>query len=263
MPKHELVFLIVLIAILIDFFETEIAEIMDQKERAATSAAELVKNGMVIGLGSGSTAEIAIRILGEKVKNGLQVIGVATSHKSEVLAQALGMRLATLEDYPALDLTIDGADEVELGSLDLIKGRGGALLREKIVASSSQQLIIVVDESKIVNKLGSRGEVPVEIVSFGWQSTAHRLEKLGWKPVLRTGPDRVPFVTDGGHYILDCSFEKGISIQSRAAQLHDTVGVVEHGMFLGMTTEVHVGTATSVRVLQKHVDTAEHQSSTG
>jgi ribose 5-phosphate isomerase A len=234
---------------------------MDEKERAAASAAELVKNGMVIGLGSGSTAEIAIRILGQKVKNGLQVIGVPTSHKSEVLAHALGMRLATLEDYPALDLTIDGADEVELGSLDLIKGRGGALLREKIVASSSRQLIIVVDESKIVNKLGSHGEVPVEIVSFGWQSTAHRLEKLGWKPALRTGPDRLPFVTDGGHYILDCSFEKGISIQSRAAQLHDTVGVVEHGMFLGMTTEVHVGSATNVRILRNNVDTVEHQGS--
>jgi ribose 5-phosphate isomerase A len=248
---------------LIDSFEREIAGIMDEKERAAASAAELVKNRMVIGLGSGSTAEIAIRILGEKVKNGLQVIGVPTSHKSEMLAHALGMRLATLEDYPALDLTIDGADEVELGSLDLIKGRGGALLREKIVASSSRQLIIVVDERKIVNKLGSHGEVPVEVVSFGWQSTVHRLEKLGWKPALRSGPDRLPFVTDGGHYILDCSFEKGISIQSRASQLHDTVGVVEHGMFLGMTTEVHVGGATSVRVLQKHVDTAEHQSSTG
>src|SRR6202166_2749929 len=236
---------------------------MDEKQRAAASAAELVKSGTVIGLGSESTAESAIRILGEKVKSGLQVIGVPTSHKAEVLAHALGIRLATLEDYPALDLTIDGADEVELGSLDLIKGRGGALLREKIVAISSRQLIIVVDESKIVNKLGSHGEVPVEIVSFGWQSTAHRLEKLGWKPVLRSGPYELPFVTDGGHHILDCSFEKGASIQSKAAQLHDTVGVVEHGMFLGMTTEVHVGTATSVRVLQKHVDTAEHQSSTG
>jgi ribose 5-phosphate isomerase A len=234
---------------------------MDEKQRAAASAAELVKSGTVIGLGSGSTAEIAIRILGEKVKSGLQVIGVPTSHKSEVLAHALGIRLATLEDYPALDLTIDGADEVELGSLDLIKGRGGALLREKIVAISSRQLIIVVDESKIVNKLGSHGEVPVEIVSFGWQSTAHRLEKLGWKPVLRSGPDELPFVTDGGHYILDCSFEKGASIQSKAAQLHDTVGVVEHGMFLGMTTEVHVGSATSVRVLRKGVDTNEHQGS--
>jgi ribose 5-phosphate isomerase A len=235
---------------------------MDEKQIAAGSAAELVKNGMVIGLGSGSTAEIAIRILGEKVKNGLQIIGVPTSHKSEEIARALGMRLATLEDYPALDLTIDGADEVELGSLDLIKGRGGALLREKIVASSSRQLIIIVDESKIVNKLGSHGEVPVEIVSFGWQSTAHRLEKLGWKPVLRSEPGGVPFVTDGGHYILDCSFEKRSSIQSRAAQLHDTVGVVEHGMFLGMATEVHVGSATSVRVLLKDGRRAQHQGRT-
>jgi len=234
---------------------------MGEKERAAESAAELVKNGMVIGLGSGSTAEIAIRILGEKVKNGVQITAVPTSRKSEMLAHALGIRLATLEDYPALDLTIDGADEVELGSLNLIKGRGGALLREKIVASSSRQLIIVVDESKIVNKLGSHGEVPVEIVSFGWQSTAHRLEKLGWKPMLRSGPGGAPFVTDGGHFILDCSFEKGISIQSRAARLHDTVGVVEHGMFLGMTTEVHVGGTNSVRVLRKDVDNAQDQSS--
>ena len=234
---------------------------MDEKERAAESAAELVKNGMVIGLGSGSTAEIAIRILGEKVKNGLQIIGAPTSNKSEVIAHALGMCLATLENYPELDLTIDGADEVELGSLDLIKGRGGALLREKIVASSSRQLIIVVDESKIVNKLGSHGQVPVEIVSFGWQSTARRLEELGWKPVLRLEAGGAPFVTDGGHYIVDCSFEKGISIQSRASRLHDTVGVVEHGMFLGMTTEVHVGGTNSVRVLRKDVDNAQDQSS--
>src|SRR4029077_5794300 len=156
--------------------------------------------------------------------------------------------------------TIDGADEVELGSLDLIKGRGGALLREKIVASSSRQLIIVVDESKIVNKLGSHGQVPVEIVSFGWQSTARRLGELGWKPVLRFEPGGGPFVTDGGHYIVDCSFEKGISIQSRAARLHDTVGVVEHGMFLGMTTEVHVGGANGVQVLRKDVDNAQHRS---
>jgi ribose 5-phosphate isomerase A len=235
---------------------------MNEKQIAAESAGELVKDGMVIGLGSGSTAEIAIRILCEKVKNGLEVIGVPTSHKSEEIARALGMRLATLEDYPELDLTIDGADEVELGSLDLIKGRGGALLREKIVASSSRRLIIAVDESKIVNQLGSHGEIPVEVVSFGWQSTARRLEKLGWKPTLRSEAGGVPFVTDGGHYILDCSFEKGASIQSRAAQLHDTVGVVEHGMFLGMATEVHVGSAKSVRILRKDVDNAQDQGRT-
>ncbi len=226
---------------------------MNEKQIAAESAAQLVKNGMVIGLGSGSTAEIAIRILGDKVKNGLQIIGVPTSLKSDQMARGLGIRLATLEVYPELDLTIDGADEVELGSLDLIKGRGGALLREKIVASSSRQLIIIVDESKIVDRLGSHGEVPVEIVSFGWESTARRLEKLGWKPVLRAEVGGLPFVTDGGHYILDCSFEKGTSIQARAAQLHETVGVVEHGMFLGMATEAHIGSPTGVRVLQRDV----------
>src|ERR1700730_8835199 len=235
---------------------------MDEKQIAAESAAELVKNGMVIGLGSGSTAEMAICIIGEKVKKRLQGISVPTSHKSEEIARALGVRLATLEHYPALDLTIDGADEVELGPLDLIKGRGGALLREKIVASSSRQLIIVVDEGKIVKKLGAHGEVPVEIVSFGWQSTAHRLEKLGWKPLLRKEAGGGPFVTDGGNYILDCSFETGLSIQSKAAQLHDTVGVVEHGMFLNMATEVHVGSATGVRVLRKDVDAAEDRART-
>jgi ribose 5-phosphate isomerase A len=231
---------------------------MDEKQIAAESAVALVKNGMVIGLGSGSTAEIAIRILGERVKKGMEVVGVPTSRKSEEIARALGVRLATLEDYPELDLTIDGADEVELGSLDLIKGRGGALLREKIVASSSRQLIIVVDESKIVTRLGSHGEVPVEIVSFGWQSTARRLEKLGWKPVLRSEAGGVPIVTDGGHYILDCSFESGILLQSKAAQLHDTVGVVEHGMFLGMATQVHVGSANGVRVLRRNADNVQH-----
>ena len=231
---------------------------MDEKQIAAESAAQLVKDGMVIGLGSGSTAEIAIRILGGKVKNGLQIIGVPTSEKTNQIARGLGIRLATLEAYPELDLTIDGADEVELGSLDLIKGRGGALLREKIVASSSRRMIIVVDESKIVDRLGSHGEVPVEIVSFGWRSTARRLEKLGWRPVLRLGADGLPFVSDGGHYILDCSFEKGTSVQAKAAPLHDTVGVVEHGMFLGMATEAHVGSAAGVRVLRKDLDNTQH-----
>jgi ribose 5-phosphate isomerase A len=227
------------------------AEVIPKKRFAAESAAELVRSGMVVGLGSRSTAEIAIRIIGEKVKNGLQIIGIPTSHESEEIARALGIRLSTLAEHPELDLTIDGADEVEIGSLDLIKGRGGALLREKIVASASRELIIVVDEGKIVTRLGSHGEVPVEIVPFAWQSTARRLEGLGWKPVLRLNGERNPYITDGGHYIVDCSFDKGISIQSRAADLHNTVGVVEHGMFLGMATQVHVGNSTSVRILRK------------
>jgi len=229
----------------------EINGVNPQKRFAAASAAESVKSGMVIGLGSRSTAEIVIRIIGEKVKHGLQIIGVPTSHESEDLARALGIPLSTLADHPELDLTIDGADEVELGSLDLIKGRGGALLREKIVASSSRQLIIVVDESKIVNHLGSHGEVPVETVPFAWQSTVRRLERQGWKPVLRVDAEQKPYITDGGHYILDCSFDKNISLQTRATDLHNTVGVVEHGMFLGMATEIHVGSSTGARILRR------------
>jgi ribose 5-phosphate isomerase A len=221
------------------------------KRFAAQSAIEQVKHGMVIGLGSRSTAEIAIRILGEKVKGGFQIVGVPTSHESEELARSLGIQVSTLAEHAQLDLTIDGADEVELDSLDLIKGRGGALLREKIVASSSRQLIIVLDESKVVDRLGAQGELPVEVVPFAWQSTALRLEKLGWKPVLRVTAERTPYITDGGHYILDCSFDLDKRLQSRAVELHNTVGVVEHGMFLGMATEVHIGSANGVRVLQR------------
>jgi ribose 5-phosphate isomerase A len=229
------------------------------KRFAAESAVLRVKDGMVIGLGSRSTAEIAIRILGEKVKEGFQMIGVPTSHESEELARNLGIPVSTLAERPQLDLTIDGADEVELDSLDLIKGRGGALLREKIVASSSHQLIIVVDESKIVDRLGARGELPVEVVPFAWQSTAIRLEKQGWKPVLRLTAEQTPYITDGGHYILDCSFDTDSPLQSRAVDLHNTVGVVEHGMFLGMATEVHVGSSMSARILQKSTTSFQGQ----
>jgi len=220
------------------------------KRFAAESAVGRVQSGMVIGLGSRSTAEIAIRILGEKVKDGFRIVGVPTSHESEELARSLGIQVSTLAEHAQLDLTIDGADEVELDSLDLIKGRGGALLREKIVASSSRHLIIVADESKVVDRLGAHGELPVEVVPFAWQSTALRLEKLGWKPVLRVTAERTPYITDGGHYILDCSFDLDKRLQSRAAELHNIVGVVEHGMFLGMATEVHIGNASGVRVLQ-------------
>jgi len=147
-------------------------------------------------------------------------------------------------------LAIDGADEVEISSLDLVKGRGGALLREKIVASSARQFIIIADESKLVKQLGAHGDVPVEIVSFAWESTVKRLEKRGWKPELRKGPDGKPFVTDGGNYIVDCSFDEGTALQPKATALHDTVGVVEHGMFLGMAALVYVGMAQGVRALR-------------
>lgn len=225
-----------------------------QKQIAAEAAVENVKDGMVIGLGTGSTAELAIRALGAKVAKGLRVTGVATSLKSEELAASLNIPISTLSQHPELDLAIDGADEVEISSLDLIKGRGGALLREKIVASSARQFIIIADESKLVKQLGAHGDVPVEIVSFAWESTVKRLEKRGWKPELRKGADGKPFVTDGGNYIVDCSFESGTALQPKATALHDTVGVVEHGMFLGMATLVYVGTPQGVRALKADTD---------
>jgi ribose 5-phosphate isomerase A len=221
-----------------------------QKQMAADAAVEHVKDGMIIGLGTGSTAELAIRALGAKVAKGLRVTGVATSLKSEQLAASLNIPISTLSQHPELDLAIDGADEVEISSLDLIKGRGGALLREKIVASSARQFIIIADESKLVKQLGAHGDVPVEIVSFAWESTVKRLEKRGWKPELRKGADGKPFVTDGGNYIVDCSFEPGTALQPKATALHDTVGVVEHGMFLGMAALVYVGTPQGVRALR-------------
>jgi ribose 5-phosphate isomerase A len=221
-----------------------------QKQMAAEAAVEHVKDGMVIGLGTGSTAELAIRALGAKVAQGLRVTGVATSRKSEELAASLKIPISTLSQHPELDLAIDGADEVEISSLDLVKGRGGALLREKIVASSARQFIIIADESKLVKQLGAHGDVPVEIVSFAWESTVKRLEKRGWKPELRKGPDGKPFVTDGGNYIVDCSFDEGTALQPKATALHDTVGVVEHGMFLGMAALVYVGTPQGVRALR-------------
>jgi ribose 5-phosphate isomerase A len=223
----------------------------NQKRLAAESAVALIKDGMIVGLGSGSTAEVAIQLIGERVKQGLTIIGVPTSHKSEALAKKLGIHLSTLAVNTQLDLTIDGADEVELGSLDLIKGLGGALLDEKIVASSSRELIIMVDETKLVNQLGAHGKVPVEIVPFGWQSTARRLEQRGWKPVLRQDSAGAPYLTDGGHHIVDCAFAANTSLQSKAAELHNTVGVVEHGIFLGMASQVHVGAASGVRILKR------------
>src|SRR5271156_6442177 len=154
------------------------------KQAAAESAVALVEDGMILGLGTGSTAKLAVDALGMRVATGLRVIGVPTSEFTGQQARALGIPVSTLDEHPKLDLTIDGADEVELGTLNLIKGRGGALLREKIVASAGKQLVIIVDESKLVERLGSHFALPVELVPFGWRSAARKLEALGAKVVL-------------------------------------------------------------------------------
>jgi len=172
-------------------------DIASLKQAAAMRAVTEVQDGMVVGLGTGSTATFAVEALARRVAQGLRIVTVPTSERTRELAQKLGVPLAPAGDWPSIDLVIDGADQVERGSLDLIKGLGGALLREKIVASSGRRMIVVVDESKIVDRLGGRTPLPVEIVAFGWQGTLERLAALGVQPRLRLMDDR-PFVSDGG-----------------------------------------------------------------
>ncbi len=204
---------------------------------------------MIVGLGSGSTAAFAVGALGRRVREGLRVTCIPTSEHTAAQARALEIPLSTLAEHPQIDVTIDGADEVEAGSLNLIKGRGGALLREKIVASVSQRLVIVVDQTKMVERLGARESVPVEVIPFGWQVAALRLRDLGANPLLRKETGGEPFKSDGGHYILDCVFGPIASADSLAQELDHVVGVVEHGLFIGMTSEIHVGGPGGVRVV--------------
>ncbi len=220
------------------------------KRDAAAAAVEQVTDGMILGLGSGSTAQLAVDELGKRVQKGLRIIGVSTSEKTADQARQLGISLSTLAEYPKLDLTIDGADEAQPGTLNLIKGGGGNLLREKIIASASRRLTIVVDQTKVVEKLGAH-PLPVEVVPFGWQSTEQRLLALGAKPVLRTNADGSAYITDGGHYILDCSFGLIQAPEELATALDDVVGVVEHGLFIGMAAQVLVAGSEGVKTLSK------------
>jgi len=225
------------------------------KKAAAEWAAALIEDGMVVGLGTGSTASLILEPLAARIRQGLRMVGIPTSERTAEQARALGIPLSTFSDHgradhAPVDLTIDGADEVELGTLNLIKGRGGALLREKIVASASARLVIVADESKLVERLG-RGALPVEVVPFEWQSTARRIESLGASATLRLRPDGGAFVTEGGHYIVDCAFGPIPSAGSLDRELNGIVGVVEHGLFLGLTDQVCVGRAAGVEVLAR------------
>jgi ribose 5-phosphate isomerase A len=221
------------------------------KEEAADFAASQLENGMLVGLGSGSTARLMVAAVGRRVKEGLKIVGVPTSEQTADQARALGISLATLAEYSQLDVTIDGADEVQLGTLNLIKGGGGNHLREKIVAVASARLTIIVDDTKLVNQLGSRAKVPVEVAQFGWQATAKHLSKLNANPGLRMRPDGQPFVTDGGNYILDCAFGPIESPLTLQRELDSIVGVVEHGLFLGMASQVLVGTPEGVKRLDR------------
>ena len=216
------------------------------KRTAAERAVALVKDGMVLGLGSGSTAEIAVELLAQRVTAGLDIVGIPTSERTRVLALRLGVPLTGFDAHAHIDLAIDGADQVERGTLNLIKGLGGALLREKIVAASARRLVIVVDDSKLVARLGSRTALPVEIAAFGWPSTIERLQ--AYRPVLRRAGG-VPFTSDGGNHIADCAVGTIADAGKLEAELHALPGVIETGLFIGMTSTVIVAGAHGVEEL--------------
>jgi ribose 5-phosphate isomerase A len=222
------------------------------KKEAAQAAAQLVHNGMIVGLGTGTTAAYLVSELGRRVKEeGLRFTGVPTSERTAEQARSLGIPLATLADIKEIDLTIDGADEVQLGTLALIKGHGGALLREKIVASASKRMAVIVDDTKLVKRLGGTLAVPVEVVPFGWEATARKLKAIGAGAELRPGVHDKPYLTDGGHYILDCAFGPIADPRRIARELDETVGVVEHGLFLGLAKQVFVGGPGGVKILKR------------
>ncbi len=219
------------------------------KERAARAAADAVTDGMRVGLGTGSTAAFAVQALGERVAAGLQIVGVATSEATAAQARGLGIPLAELDDVDALDMTIDGADEVDLARFVVIKGFGGALLREKLVARVTRHQIIIVDAGKLA-AAGLTKPLPVEVVPFGARHTAAALERLGGRATLRQR-DGAPFITDGGNLIFDCDFGALGDPAALAAAIKGVPGVVEHGLFIGLVHRVIVATATAIETYRR------------
>ncbi len=219
------------------------------KKMAAEKAVEHVDNGMVIGLGTGSTVKYAIKKLGERVNTGLKIEGIPTSLRTKKLATELNIPLVDLNDYTKIDLTIDGADEVD-SFLNLIKGGGGALTREKIIAYHSKKEIIVVDETKVVKKLGIDFPVPVEVTKFGWNATKKTLEELGCTTELRTIMDEV-YITDNSNYILDCDFGKINEPESLEKEINSIPGVIENGLFIDLADEIIVGSKQGIITLEE------------
>jgi len=230
----------------------KVNKIQKLKKQAAERAVECIESGTVVGLGHGSTASFALQRIAALLKTGAlkDIIGVPCSLQVEEEARQLGIPLGTLDEHPVIDVTIDGADEVD-SNLDLIKGGGGALLREKIVAQASLREIIVVDESKLSPALGTRWPVPVEVIPFGWRSQISFLESLGARVSVRQTSDGRRFVTDQGNLILDCNFGPLPQPTQVARELSQRTGIVEHGLFLGLTTDVIVAGKNGVRHLTR------------
>lgn len=228
---------------------------MDGAKRAAgRAAAELVEDGMVLGLGTGSTSAFAIERLGERVRQGLRVRGVPTSLAAAQLARASGVPLVTFDDVDGIDLTIDGADEVDPAG-NLIKGGGGALLREKVVAQQSRRVVIVVDRSKLVPVLGVAFRLPVEVVSFALRPVSREMEKLGGSIVVRGGASR--YLTDNGNPIIDVAFPEGIPDAAAFERELDAIpGVVESGLFVGLADVLYIGNPAGIET--RSLRTARH-----
>ncbi|MDX1534080.1 MAG: ribose-5-phosphate isomerase RpiA [Thermoplasmata archaeon] len=222
---------------------------MELKRQAAEAAADRIQDGMVLGLGTGSTVRYAIEVVGRRVAEGWDLAGVPTSRATEDLAASLQIPLTTLEEHPRLDLTLDGADEVD-PQLNLIKGLGGALLREKIVAAASQAFLVVADDSKLVERLGQKAPLPVEVLPFGLRRTEGTLEALGCKAELRKD-GAFPFLTDNGNYVLHCAFGTIEDPETLARSLSAIPGVMEHGLFLGMADAAFVASASGVTEMRR------------
>jgi ribose 5-phosphate isomerase A len=221
------------------------------KRAAAERAVELVENGMVLGLGTGSTAGFVIAPLAARVAQGLAIVAIPTSERTAAEARRLGIPLTSFAEHRRIDLAIDGADEVHRTTLDLVKGRGGALLREKIVAAASDRFVVVVDHEKLVDRLGEHAPVPVEVAQFGWPATAAALERLGAEPKLRGAPSGQPFVTDGGNFILDCHFGPIEDPQETEQLINSVVGVIDNGLFVGRSSLVIVASENGVDMLTR------------
>ena len=219
------------------------------KRKAAEEAVKYVKNGMIVGLGTGSTAKIAVDLIGAKLNEDFQIVGMPTSINTKLQAEGLGIKLIEIDEADTIDLAIDGADEVS-PDMSLIKGLGGALLREKQVEKKAKKLIIIVDEGKLVQKLG-RGELPVEVSSNNYEAIGSKIEELGCETSLRIEKDGKPFVTDNQNYIYHCTFTDGIEDPtSLDASLQSIEGVKDTGLFLDMATKVIVGNDKGIQIIK-------------
>lgn len=224
------------------------------KQEAGISSVDLIRPGMVLGLGSGSTTKFALIEIAARLKDGRlkDIVGIPSSKDTEKTARELGIPLTSFDEKQELDLTIDGADEVD-PELNLIKGGGGALLREKVLAQSSRRNVMIVDESKLSLALGTHFPVPIEVIPFAWKPVANFLVSLGAEPVLRMKDDGTPYTTDQNNYIIDCKFGPIRNLNDLALKLGQRAGIAEFGLFIGTASEVIVATSHGIRY-QKRKD---------